>query len=221
MSMISQQIRAVVFDMGGTLMEYTGMPLSWSRHYPQAFRSLAAKLEMAPSDERILQASERLAAYNPRLTGRQREYTPEKIFADVLQDWPDDLPISDCIEEFWRGMGLCSTVYPQSVRVLSELRRAGYRIAVLTDLPSAMPDEIFRREIAELEPYIDMYVSSAVAGYRKPNPAGLRMIADAFRLSADEMVFIGDEEKDRITAQNFGCGFISVGRDTSGLDRLI
>ena len=62
MSMISQQIRAVVFDMGGTLMEYTGMPLSWSGHYPQAFRSLAAKVEMAPSDERILQASERLAA---------------------------------------------------------------------------------------------------------------------------------------------------------------
>ena len=101
MSMIAQQIRAVVFDMGGTLMEYTGMPLSWSGHYPQAFRSLAAKLGMDPSDERIQQASERLAAYNPRLTGRQTEFAPEKIFADVLQDWPDDLPISDCIEEFW------------------------------------------------------------------------------------------------------------------------
>lgn len=221
MSMLSQQIRAVVFDMGGTLMEYTGMPLSWSGHYPQAFRSLAAKLEMAPSDERILQASERLAAYNPRLTGRQTEIAPEIIFAHILRDWPDDLPIFDCIEEFWRGMGLCSTVYPQSVRVLRELRRAGYRIAVLTDLPNAMPDVIFRREIAELEPYIDMYVSSAVAGYRKPNPAGLRMIADAFRFSADEMVFIGDEEKDRITAQNFGCRFIFAGSEAFGLDRRI
>ena len=42
-------------------------------------------------------------------------------------------------------------------------------MAALTDLPSAMPDEIFRRDISELLGYFDYYVSSTVAGYRKPN----------------------------------------------------
>ena len=53
--------------------------------------------------------------------------------------------------------------------MLQKLKEKGYTMAALTDLPSAMPDEIFRRDISELLGYFDYYVSSTVAGYRKPN----------------------------------------------------
>ncbi len=33
-----------VFDCGGTLMEYTGMPAAWSALYPQGFRAVAGAL---------------------------------------------------------------------------------------------------------------------------------------------------------------------------------
>ncbi len=67
-------------------------------------------------------------------------------------------------------------------------------IAALTDLPSAMPDEIFRRNISELMSCFDYYVSSSVAGYRKPNCKGLKMISEKFSVPSRELIFVGDEE---------------------------
>ena len=88
----------------------------------------------------------------------------------------------------------------------------GYAIAALTDLPSAMPDEFFRRDISELLGYFDYYVSSHVAGYRKPNCRGLQMISEKFATPITELCFIGDEEKDRKTAINANCKFIWIQR---------
>lgn len=30
-------MKVIVFDLGGTLMEYEGMPLNWSNYYEQGF----------------------------------------------------------------------------------------------------------------------------------------------------------------------------------------
>lgn len=84
----------------------------------------------------------------------------------------------------------------------------GVQIAALTDLPSGMPDELFKRDIQELLPNLDLYISSAVCGYRKPNPRGLEMIADHFHVPVHELVLFGDEQKDKLTAENTGCRFV-------------
>ena len=95
---------------------------------------------------------------------------------------------------------------------LDKLKEKGYTMAALTDLPSAMPDEIFRRDISELLGYFDYYVSSIVAGYRKPNCKGLQMISEKFAFPITKLIFIGDEEKDRRTAMNANCKFIWIQR---------
>ena len=38
-----------VFDCGGTLMEYAGMPAAWSALYPQGFRAVADAFCLAES----------------------------------------------------------------------------------------------------------------------------------------------------------------------------
>ena len=47
-----------------------------------------------------------------------------------------------------------------------KMKAKGYVIATLTDLPNAMPDEVFKRDISDLINYFDYYVSSSTAGYR-------------------------------------------------------
>ena len=106
---------------------------------------------------------------------------------------------------------ILAEIYPETINVLQKLKK-GYTIAALTDLPSAMPDEIFRRDISELLGYFDYYVSSTVAGYRKPNCKGLQMISERFSFPITELIFIGDEEKDRRTAINAHCKFIWLQR---------
>ena len=63
-------------------------------------------------------------------------------------------------------------------------------------------------------------MSSQVSGYRKPNCTGLKMIAKAFDVPINKLIFVGDEEKDRQTAINAGCLFspiIRTEKDTKNL----
>lgn len=142
------------------------------------------------------------------------EYSAEHIFSNALEHWHIDPPIKNCIETFWQGLKLSAKIYPDTIEVLKELKEKGYIIATLTDLPNAMPDEIFKKDISELLSYFDYYVSSCVAGYRKPNCKGLQMISDKYGVPVTELVFVGDEEKDRKTARNANCKFVHIQRTT-------
>ena len=46
--------------------------------------------------------------------------------------------------------------------------------------------------------------------YRKPNPYGLHYIAKYYKVRVNDLLFTGDEEKDRITAERANCQFISI-----------
>ena len=195
-------------------MQYEGMPYSWVEFYQQGFDSIIQKYNCNVSKEDIQKSVQILKDFNPRVSGREVEYSAEHIFSNALEHWNIDTPIKNCIETFWQGLKLSAKIYPDTIEVLTELKEKGYIIATLTDLPNAMPDEIFKKDISELLSYFDYYVSSCVAGYRKPNCKGLQMISDKYGVPVTELVFVGDEEKDRKTACNANCKFVHIQRTT-------
>ena len=195
-------------------MQYEGMPYSWVEFYQQGFDSIIQKYNCNVSKEDIQKSVLILKDFNPRVSGREVEYSAEHIFSNALEHWNIDPPIKNCIETFWQGLKLSAKIYPDTIEVLKELKEKGYIIATLTDLPNAMPDEIFKKDISELLSYFDYYVSSCVAGYRKPNCKGLQMISDKYGVPVTELVFVGDEEKDRKTACNANCKFVHIQRTT-------
>ena len=195
-------MKLIVFDLGGTLMQYEGMSYSWVEFYQQGIDAIIQKYNCNVSMEDIQKSVQILKDFNPRVSGREVEYSAEHIFSNALEHWNIDTPIKNCIETFWQGLKLSAKIYPDTIEVLKELKEKGYIIVTLTDLPNAMPDEIFKKDISELLSYFDYYVSSCVAGYRKPNCKGLQMISDKYGVPVTELVFVGDEEKDRKTACN-------------------
>ena len=195
-------------------MQYEGMPYSWVDFYQQGFDAIIQKYNCNVSKEDIQKSVQILKDFNPRVSGREVEYSAEHIFSNALEHWNIDTPIKNCIETFWQGLKLSAKIYPDTIEVLKELKEKGYIIATLTDLPNAMPDEIFKKDISELLSYFDYYVSSCVAGYRKPNCKGLQMISDKYGVPVTELVFVGDEEKDRKTARNTNCKFVHIQRTT-------
>lgn len=207
-------MKIIVFDLGGTLMQYEGMPYSWVEFYQQGFDSIIQKYNCNVSKEDIQKSVQILKDFNPRVSGREVEYSAEHIFSNALEHWHIDPPIKNCIETFWQGLKLSAKIYPDTIEILQELKKKGYIIATLTDLPNAMPDEIFKKDISELLSYFDYYVSSCVAGYRKPNCKGLQMISNKYGVPVTELVFVGDEEKDRKTACNANCKFVRIQRTT-------
>lgn len=213
-------MKTVVFDLGGTLMQYVGMPYSWADFYYKGFESIIQKYNINISQEIIGNSVQMLKEFNPRISGREIEYSPEYIFTKVLEPWHIDIAIQSCIEIFWSGLHLKAEIYPETTNILHMLKERGYAVAALTDLPSAMPDEIFKQDISELLGYFDYYVSSSVSGYRKPNCRGLQMIAEKSGTPVEKLIFIGDEEKDRKTACNANCKFIWIHRAEKETDSI-
>ena len=202
--------KVAVFDLGGTLMEYEGMPLDWSEFYYDGFREVSKAIGLNIPEEKIKRSAEIMRSFNPRLTGREVEIAPEVIFGEAIADWDQKPEIDKVVDDFFSGLTLKPKIFDYTKNVIEYCKMNGAKVACLTDLPSGMPDRIFKRAIYEMTDMLDLYVSSETCGYRKPNKAGILKITEHFDVTVSEIILIGDEEKDLLTAQNAGCGFMYI-----------
>ena len=74
-------MNVIVFDIGGTLMEYVNMPNVWIDYYDSAFRHVREKLGLPLTDGQLEASIEVLKQYNPRVKYRERDYAPEQILS--------------------------------------------------------------------------------------------------------------------------------------------
>ncbi len=211
-------IKAAVFDVGRTLMEYVDMPNSWKDYYPAAIQNIRDSLGLDVSDEELSRSLDIFTSYSPRVNYREVDYTPERIFADVISGWRCKPELSKVISAFFGSMKLKAYIYPESKKVLDDLRRRGVKTAALTDVATGMPDELHKSYFSELLPYLDMYVSSVSCGFRKPNPHGLEMISCKLGVLPAEMLMIGDEQKDIEVAKRFECRSALIDRSSEEND---
>ena len=202
--------KVIVFDLGGTLMEFKGTPLNWSDYYYDGFTRVNNIFRLDLSENDLQKSVEILKSYNPRINGRENEISPEIIFSYAIADWNVKPNIENVIVEFFNGLNLSAKIFDYTVDIFNRYRNLGYKIACLTDLPNGMPDSMLKSAISEIMDLLDLYVSSQSCGVRKPNKKGLLIIAEAFGVDISELLFVGDEEKDRMTAQNAGCEFVFI-----------
>lgn len=64
-------VEAIIFDLGGTLIDYEGFPHYWGDYYQEALRTVSDKLFLDLTEEQINVAAETLKKYNPRLYPRE------------------------------------------------------------------------------------------------------------------------------------------------------
>ena len=202
--------KVIVFDLGGTLMEFSGMPLNWSEYYFQGFRNVSENNDLSLSDDEIARSSEILKSFNPRYTGRENEIAPEVLFEQAVSHWQKKADVETIIGDFFSGLELHPLVFEYAYKAIDAAKQNGCRTAVLTDLPNGMPDELFKKTIPDLLSQLDLYVSSQSCGYRKPNAKGISYISEYFGVGNSDLLFVGDEEKDHITALNAGCDYIFI-----------
>lgn len=204
-------MKVVVFDLGGTLMEFKGMPPVWIDYYKTGFENVNKALGLNLTEEEINHSVEIMTSYNPRVNYREIEVTPEEIFTSVISKWSVDVNVNDVINAFFEGINANAIIYDYAFDMINDFKSKGYKVACLTDLPNGMPDYVFKKPIQDLINELDLYVSSQSCGYRKPNKFGLEFIAEHFDINVKDLLFIGDEEKDKQAAQNAECEFKFIG----------
>ena len=126
-------MKVIVFDIGGTLMEYKNMPLSWLDFYKDGFRYVCNELGLNITENDIDKSFEVLKSYNPRINPREIDVTPEVIFSEATAHWQGAFTLSDVINKFYESMKLTAYIYPETLDFLDKLKAEGYKMVLAVE----------------------------------------------------------------------------------------
>lgn len=204
--------RAVSFDWGDTLAANTGMPYEavQRRAFARLQRDLRDLGGDPPADlvERCL--ADQDAAWRLSVDPVRNPSGHELDYAALFAGWLSisGVPaatagdaVARCEDELVEVLALFASVHP----VLSELRRRGYRIGILSHIIWTGPAcrRYFHRH--GLGHLIDAYSFSSEVGRAKPHPSHYADLAGKLKVEPDGILHVGDNPgRDIIGAKAFG-----------------
>lgn len=213
-------IAAWAFDLGDTLVEYDGVPLSWVDHYPDALARLAEHLGRVATTPQVAAGCAILRKYNTRLNPRPDEVPFDVIAAEIAACFGVDAPQDEiaAARAFFAVFRQRLRNFPDARPALAALRAAGVKVGVFTDVPYGMPRELVADDLraAGLGDLVDVLATSRDAGCRKPAPATLLGLARALGVPAARLAYVGNERKDVEAARAAGCTAILLDRAGAG-----
>lgn len=130
-------MKAIAFDLGDTLVEYEGVPLSWEAHYREALENLAESVGASPDDRQIDRACAVLRRYNTRINPREEEVSFTFILEQLLRTFELDVEVDELrgATAFFRIFRQELRCFPDTVGALASIRDRKVKIGVLTDVP--------------------------------------------------------------------------------------
>ena len=191
-------IKAVVFDVGGTLVHLgksAGSAILWGERLLAYLDCMHVHLPVSP--EELMHTIERQNTYYRDWSMKTlSELTPVEIWADwYLKDFaiPRDTMrmIANTLSTIRERYGLVRSLRSETVRTLEELKRCGYALGIISNTTSytLIYEQLFGYGIMH---YFDSVIVSSIAGFRKPHPGLFRMAANELQVTPDQCVYIGD-----------------------------
>lgn len=206
-----KRIKAIGFDVGHTLIKYNN-PLNWQGLYRSGLEHAVAAADIALSEDMILAAADVLLKYNTRVNYREWETTSDCIFNEILKRWGLQTDLYAVKSGFYSFFKADSEPYPEVIDTMKKLKQYGIKIGILTDVAYGMDNVFSLEDISVLSDFIDIAVTSVDVGYRKPNSAGYLKLLDYLDIYPNDMIFVGDEEKDIIGAKKLGIASALINR---------
>ena len=206
------RIRAVVFDIGQTLVYYP-LTLNWSKLYRPAFEEIEKKHGLRLTEAAYGHIGQVLTKYNTRITPRDREVSSDVIFSEILSGTGIPGSLKETVkEEFYGYFRRDARVYPESEEALKALKDKQIITATLSDVAYGMDNRYALEDIRPLLPYIDHPCTSNDTGWRKSSSRSLLVLAEQMGIPADELAFVGDEIKDMQCAKGAGAKAVLINR---------
>ncbi|MDH3944142.1 MAG: HAD family hydrolase [Anaerolineae bacterium] len=202
-------IKAVIFDLGNTLLYFDG---EWPQVFAQADQNLTLLLQEhgldLDRDEFIREFRGRLNAYYQQREAEFIERTTAYVLTKTLTEFGhSDVPKS-LVRAALEGMYGVSQAHWQpeedAPAALEALKQAGYPLGIVSN---AGDDADVQRLVDQsgLRPYFDFVLSSAACGIRKPNPKIFEIALKYWGLGAEHAAMVGDKlGADILGAHNAG-----------------
>ena len=177
------KIRGAIFDLDGTLYSQKNLRRAMALHLVAAFRTRPlAGYRTFRTVQAYRQAHEELRG-NPYSTDLQISAAAALCRGDraevreIVAQWFDAAPLKF----------LANCVYPGLSEFISLLSRHNIACGVFSDYPPEL-----KLDAMGLRQYFPHTLCANEAGFQKPNPAGLGMIAKKMHIEPAEAVYFGD-----------------------------
>jgi HAD superfamily hydrolase (TIGR01549 family) len=202
-------IKGVIFDLGNTLMY---LDHQWKEVIEQGGKELAEFLVGQGFDVNPGQFADDFISLCEslwlRARERQVEYTADYTLITLLaklgyQDVSQEL-IDGAVNAFFAFEESYWRPYPEAQATLHQLSERGYRLALISN---ATYDPLIQRLVdkGDLRKWLDISLSSAGVGFRKPNPQIFQKVLDHWGFTPPHVAMVGDTlQFDVLGAQNAG-----------------
>jgi len=189
------QIRAVAFDLDGTLIDTL----------PDLTTAVNATLS-------ALGAHPLSQARVKELVGDGADKLVARAVVEALAQEATDEKQARAMELFLAGYAeqlfSRSKVYPEAVRTLRALQERAIRVCCVTNKSSRFALPLL--EQAGLGSLLEFTLCADRTEDRKPNPVLLLQACERLGLIPREMLYVGDSHTDVIAAHAAGCGAVAV-----------
>ena len=208
-------IKAILFDLDDTLIDWSGFKGNWwelepihLRHVYNYIRSEVHPLEV--NSEGFVEEFSRRSREGWNVA-RDSLISPHlgKLLIETAQALgvPDHHLDHDrfLTEDRW-NVAEGTVVFPEVPKVLEKLRSHGFELGIITNsfVPMQLRDiELEAHGLLKFFPRCRL--SAADAGYRKPHPEVFRVALNTLRVTVKETIFVGDSlPADIVGAQSIG-----------------
>jgi|SRR5580658_8309562 putative hydrolase of the HAD superfamily len=192
------RIRAIVFDVGGTLL-YPADPVGET--YARFARAHGVKIQAAAATAAFSQAFKNGSSGPKRKVPRNgddrewwkqvvRRSLPEQAFAGTkaFDVFFEEVYLHFAKPEAWG-------IYPEVPEVLRALRDYGVEIALLSNWDARLHAVLDGNGLGE---FLTNRFISAELGWEKPDPAIYRHVSDVLRLKPESLLSVGDDTRNDI-----------------------
>ncbi len=204
---MSNQIEAVLFDMGGTLRRTTRKSRDEKREAILRIMNLTGVDQALGVDEFFGLLTKRAKAYKRWAEETLIELKESDLWTQwMLPDYPADVVGKHALElnQAYRDATGTRVVFPEAREVALELFRRGYRLGLVSNTTSSVEVPAAFKEL-NLSGCFEVVILSAVVGKRKPDPAILLEAVERMSVQPKNCAYIGDRpDRDVAAARRAG-----------------
>ena len=195
-------VEAVVFDLGGTLVEYAlpSWPAMLGQCVDAAYGFLVRPQQQWPPPAAPM-PSPAEAQMRRRRIGRDTALLHRvtmglrRIIRAV-----SSRTLPAIAEACARPLMATGRVYEDALPTLRTLRVRGYRLGLISNTPWGTPDYLWEKQVEKfhLAPLMDVRLFSSGVGIRKPDPRIFREALRRLGTAAARAIFVGDSPREDV-----------------------